>query len=487
MADRAPWWLDEGPPDPETEPLAGDAEADVAVVGGGFTGLWAALTLKQRAPGIAVTVLEAEHVGYGPSGRNGGFLETYWCALCRVRARLGDEGALALARASEGALVAVRALGEDVWLREGGMLEISTTPAQDAAVDEALQAAAELGVPERAVPLSRDELAEQCSSPVFRRGVFFPDAATVQPGRLVRALRRAALVAGVELHERSRATAIRQGEVATANGRLRAPEIVVATNARMTGWRPVRTRLTNFGSFVVLTEPVPELLEEVGWTGGEAITDGRMFLHYFRTTPDGRVLMGSGSGPVGRGGVLDDRFFGDQPTAARAEQGLRRLLPRLAEARVERWWGGPVDVSSDQLPFFGTVPGTRIHYGAGYSGNGVGPSWLGGQILASLATGADDEWTGLPLARRVPPRLPPEPLRFLGAALVRRAILAVERADEDGRRASAVARAVAALPASWASGSGRADDCHFDPFRSQQWSERGTPAIGFGRATLEPT
>jgi glycine/D-amino acid oxidase-like deaminating enzyme len=268
----------------------------------------------------------------------------------------------------------------------------------------------------------------------------------VQPARLVRALRRAALAAGVELHERSRATAIRPGAVQTALGRLRAPEIVVAANAWLTGWRPVRGRLTTFGSYVVLTEPVPELLAELGWQGGEGIADARMFLHYFRTTEDGRVLMGSGSGPVGHGGAVGERFFADQATAGRAERGLRRLLPALAAARVERWWGGPIDVSSDQLPFFFTLPGTRIHVGVGYSGNGVGPSWLGGRILASLVLGTADEWSRLPLAGRLPPRLPPEPLRFLGAAAIRRAILAVEEADEEGRPPPRAARAVASLP-----------------------------------------
>jgi glycine/D-amino acid oxidase-like deaminating enzyme len=228
---------------------------------------------------------------------------------------------------------------------------------------------------------------------------------------------------------------------------VRAPEIVVAINAAATGWRPVARHVTNFGSYVVLTEPVPELLEEIGWTGGEAIVDGRMFLHYFRTTNDGRVLMGSGSGPIGYRGNLDARFTSDGPTAARAEHGLRRLLPGLAEARIERAWGGPIDVSADHLPFFGTVPGGgHVHYGLGYSGHGVGPSWLGGQILASLATGRDDEWTGLALATRRVPSLPPEPLKRLGGGVVRSAIMACERADEDGRRAPLPARVAATLP-----------------------------------------
>ena len=190
---------------------------------------------------------------------------------------------------------------------------------------------------------------------------------------------------------------------------------MLATNAALTGWRPAARSLTNFGSYVVLTEPVPELLEQINWTGGEAIVDGRMFIHYFRTLDDGRVLMGSGSGPIGFGGKIDERFSCDRPSARRAEAGLRRLLPGLDGARIERSWGGPIDVSADHLPFFATKPGTRLHYGAGYSGHGVGPSWLGGQILASLATRVDDEWTQLPLATRRVPTLPPSRSAVSGA------------------------------------------------------------------------
>jgi glycine/D-amino acid oxidase-like deaminating enzyme len=422
----------------------------VAVVGGGYTGLWTAATLRERDPSLRVLLLEAEHCGAGPSGRNGGFLHGYWSSLARLRERLGDAAALELARAGDRVIPAVRDFcarrGEDVWLREAGLLRVSAAPAQDAAVDAAVEAARALGVPEEAVPLSRDEVAANCRSPVFRRGVRFRDGATVQPARLVRALRRAAVDAGVELFERTPVVGLRPGALETPAGRVRARDVVVATNAWAAGWRPVARRLTNFGSYVALTEPVPDLLAEIGWTGGEAIVDGRMFLHYFRTTPDGRVLMGSGSGPIGYGGRIDGRFTRDAPTAARAEAGLRRLLPALARARVAHAWGGPIDVSADQFPFFGTVPGTRVHYGLGYSGNGVGPSWLGGQILASLVLGADDDWTRLPLVRRDVTSLPPEPLKRLGGGLFRAAILALEEAEEGGRAPTTAARAIAALP-----------------------------------------
>jgi glycine/D-amino acid oxidase-like deaminating enzyme len=434
------WWLEEAAAaidDDVSGPLAGDVDADVCIVGGGYTGLWTALGIKERDPGAHVVLLEADRCGVGPSGRNGGFLHGYWASIGRAREVLGDEGAIAVARAGEGILPAVRALGGDVWLREGGMLTVSTTPEQDAALDESVAAAAAVGAPQHAVPLDRDEVAERIRSPLFRRGVFFPECATVQPARLVRVLRRKAIDAGVELHER---TPVRRIED------VRARSVVVATNAWTTGWRPVRRHLTNFGSYVVLTEPVPELLAEIGWTGGEAVIDGRMFIHYFRTTEDGRVLMGSGSGPIGFGGRVDGRFTHDVATAARAELGLRRLLPALAGARIERAWGGPIDVSADHLPFFRTVPGTRIHYGVGYSGSGVGASWIGGQILASLALGRDDEWTALPLATRRVPSLPPEPIKRLGGGLVRAAILACEEAEEAGRRPSVPVRAAAAVP-----------------------------------------
>jgi len=409
--------------------------------------------VRELEPAARVAVLEAALCGEGPSGRNGGFLHGYWSALGRLRDVFGDGGALAVAQAASAIVPGVRRFvegrGVDVWLREAPMLEISAAPAQDEAIERAVAAARELGVEEEAVPLGASELAERCASPRFRRGVLFREGATVQPARLVRALRAAALDEGVTLHERTPVLRVRRGSpniLETPGGRVLAREVVVAVNAAAAGWRPLARRLTVFGSYVVLTEPVPELLERINWTGGEAIIDGRMFLHYFRTTNDGRVLMGSGSGPIGFRGRLDGRFTADARSVGRAEAGLRYLLPDLAAAKIERAWGGPIDVSADHFPLFGTVPGTRVHYGAGYSGNGVGPSWLGGQIIARLALGIADELTGLPLVNRHVRPLPPEPVKRLGGGLVRAAALRLEEAEEDGRRASLPVRAVAALP-----------------------------------------
>ena len=468
-----PWWIDDAGLGVVADPLSGSAAADVVVVGGGFTGLWTALALRERAPGLDVAVVEADFCGCGPSGRNGGFVHGYWSSLPTSRELFGGERALELARAGDRIIPGMRAFldarGEDAWLHTGGLLEISAAPGQDAAIAHGAAIARELGVPAEAVELDRAEVAARCASPVFRNGVLYRDGATVHPGRLVRALRNAVLGAGIRLYERSPVTRIENGSTSPAGrgvtpstrgtsgagasgaarvhtglGSIRAGAVVVATNAWMTGWRPVANRVTNMGSWVVLTEPAPEALAAIGWTGHEALTDGRTFLHYFRTTDDGRVLMGAGAGQIGFAGHVDDRFFADASTHRRAEAGLRRLLPGLADVRVERSWGGPIDVSADRLPFFGSRG--RVHFGVGYTGNGVGPSWMGGQILASLALGREDEWTTLPLVGRRPRPLPPEPFRYVGGRAIRSATLACEDAGEAGRREPPVMAAVAAIP-----------------------------------------
>ena len=452
LPSRPSWWLEEALAHRPTEvapPLARDLDVDVAIVGGGYTGLWTALAFREREPELRVALLEAREIGEGPSGRNGGFLHGYWASLPTLRRVLGDGAALQLAHASARIVPEVRAFcerrGEDVWLREGGLLEVSAGEAEDGGVESAIRAVRELGVEEEAELLDAVAVRARCDSPRFRGGVLFRDGATVQPARLALALKRAALDAGITLHERTPVTAVEPGRLETPGGTVRARHVVLALNVWGTAW-PLGGRQTNFGSAIVLTEPVPHLLEQIGWTGDEAIVDGRMFLHYFRTPPDGRVLMGSGSGRLGLGDHVGEAILDDVPAQARAERGLRTLLPALATAPIAARWSGPIDVSADKLPHFGTVADARIHFGAGYSGNGVGPSWLAGQILASLALGARDEWTALPLVDRHVRRLPPEPFRYLGGRAVRWGTLAAEEAAGEGRRAPLAARAAAAIP-----------------------------------------
>jgi len=436
--------------------LEGSIAADVAIVGGGYTGLWTALALKERAPRLNVALIEAAICGAGASGKNGGKCHGYWSSLPTVVAGFGDAGALAAARASSKAQDGIRAFvkgcGRDVWWREAGMIKVAAAPAQDAAIARHAAEARRLGVPDAVVPLSLKEMQARCASPAFRGAVLYPEGANVHPARLVRALRAAAAAAGVQIYEHSPLIRLETGAaknaVATPKGRIEAPEIVLATNTALAAYRAVRRHITNFSSFALMTDPNPDGLRAIGWNGEEGISDARMFIHYLRKTPDGRVLMGSGTGPVAfDGNDRLPRLSTDRASAERAERGLRRLLPGLGAVGIAHAWGGAIDVSSDRLPFFKTLPGTRVHYGCGYSGHGVNATYIGGQCLASLVLKSDDEWSRLPFCTRQPPRLPPEPFRYWGGAAIRRAIMSCEEAEEEGRTASWAARAVAALPA----------------------------------------
>jgi glycine/D-amino acid oxidase-like deaminating enzyme len=452
------WWFADAlaaeggaPPSPS---LAGEITADVAIVGGGFTGLWTALALRERAPRLSVALIEASLCGSGASGKNGGKVHGYWASLGGMEASLGADAALAVARAGTRAQDAIRrfatAPGRDVWWRESGNVRVSASPAQDAKVEACTATARRLGVPDTARALSPAEVATYCRSPVFRGGVYMPEGANVHPARLARALRQAAIEAGVAVYENTPLTGLDTGSpnrLRTPDGQILSREVVLATNTGLAGRREISPHVSVFSSYALMTEPAPEKLREIGWTGEEGLADMRMFVHYFRTTIDGRVLMGSGSGPISyNGDALDPALTLDAASAARAERGLRRLLPGLGDVRVAKVWGGGIDVSSDRLPFFRTLPGTRVHYGCGYSGHGVNPTYIGGQSLASLVLGEQDEWANLPFCRRELPALPPEPFRVVGGRFVRWGIIGCEEAEERGEAPGIVRRAAAAIP-----------------------------------------
>ena len=452
------WWFADAMQAEKGEPaspiLHGEVHADVAIVGGGFTGLWTALALRERAPHLSIVLIEASQCGSGASGKNGGKVHGYWASLANIAANIGADGALAVARAGARAQDAIRRFatspGRDVWWREAGNLRVSASPAQDAKIAICVEAAARLGVPDTAYALTPEEVARRCRSPVFRGGVFFPEGANVHPARLARELRRAALTAGVAIYENTPMTGVDRGapnRVRTPNGQIVARDVVLATNIALAKMSEVMRYVSVFSSYAVMTEPAAERLEAMGWTGDEGLADMRMFVHYFRKTRDGRVLMGSGSGPISYAGdAQDPRLTLDRASAARAEKGLRRLLPAFADVPLAKAWGGGIDVSSDRLPVFRTIPNTRIHHGCGYSGHGVNPTYIGGRCLASLVLGAKDEWSTLPLCTREPPSLPPEPFRVIGGRAVRWAIIGCEEAEEQGRKGSVPVRLIAQLP-----------------------------------------
>jgi glycine/D-amino acid oxidase-like deaminating enzyme len=448
------WWQEEALPSAGFAPLEGELAADVVVVGGGYTGMWAAWFVKELEPRAHVVVLEAERCGAGPSGRNGGFVNEMWFILPGLRRRFGDAAALQVARAAQEAVQGIgrwcEGQGVDAWYRAGGYLQVSTAPAHDGAWRMIADACAELGVPEACQPLSQAEVRSRCDSPIFRVGAFYPGAATVQPARLALGLRTRLAERGAALFEGSSVRRLRaEGtgvEARTDRGWVRARSAVLATGPALAAHRPLRRRLTVTSSHMLITEPVPDVLEEVGWTGGECITDSRAMLHYFRTTPDGRIAFGWGGGRVALDARLNGRAEVDGSVVAELERHLVRFFPALEGRWIEHAWGGPIDVSPTHLPVLGSIERGRIHYAFGYTGNGVGPSHLAGRILASLALDRRDGPTRLALVEPPPVRVPPEPLRYGGGTIVRAALLRRERLEEEGRQPDRLTRFLAGLP-----------------------------------------
>jgi glycine/D-amino acid oxidase-like deaminating enzyme len=449
------WWLEEAGAVEARPPLTRPLSADVLVIGGGYTGLWTAWHVLEAEPGARVALLEGEVCGQGPSGRNGGFCESMWLSAPALRERFGEGPARDLLEASSRSVEEIGAWCAeqevDAWFDQSGYICVSTAPAFDGVGRDAVEAAAELGAPERVVGLSAAEVRVRCASPRFRGGVLIGDFATVQPARLALGLRRRLIERGALVFEASRVERLRRvsgGLLAeTANGCVRAPAAVLAMGPAARGVRPLRTRLSVTSSHIVLTEPVPDLLEEIGWTGGECLTDGRTLIHYFRTTRDGRIVFGWGGGRLAWGARLDGRAEVDREVAAQVGADLLRLFPGLENRRLTHAWGGPIDVSPSHIPQVGSLPGAPVHFAFGYTGNGVGPSQLTGRILASLALDRRDEVTRLPIVDSGPGALvPPEPLAWLGGSLVRAALVRRERIEQEGGHADPLTRAVCAAP-----------------------------------------
>ncbi len=448
------WWLREalarenGPASP---PLTKDVNADVVIVGGGFTGLWTAYFLTQANPDLGIVVLEQDICGGGPSGRNGGFASGWWDELDGLVTLYGPEAAVRACRAISASITGIgqfcEAHGIDAWFKRAGYMYAVTSAAHEKLCEEMVQLAGEVGASDELVELPPAEVRARCVSPAFRGGAFMRDGASVQPGLLVRGLRRVVLERGVAIYEGTTVTGLKAGPpavVATPRGTVRAKRVVLALNAWATGWPQLQRRLVAWSSYIVLTAPAPERLAAIGWTGGELISDFRTSLRYFRTTRDGRIAFGGGGGRARR--TIDDAFTHDTRAVMEAAQGFRLMFPTFADVPLEDAWGGPIDVSPTHLPVFGALEPGNLYFALGYTGNGVAPTHLAGQVLADLVTGRDTDAVRLPMVNPRPRLFPPQPFRSWGAAVVRRAMIARETAEEQGRRPSFLVAQLARMP-----------------------------------------
>jgi glycine/D-amino acid oxidase-like deaminating enzyme len=442
FADARPlsFWLDDLPGRDPHPALAGAVEADLAIVGGGYTGLWAALAAKAEDPARGVVVLEADRCSQGASGRNGGFVQASLThGLSNGVTRFGDEIERLERLATENFLGLVDDLDRyeiEADFETSGDVTFALEPHEISWLEEEAELARRFGYDVEL--LDREQAREQVNSPTFLAGLWTrTGSALVHPGKLGAGLRAAAERTGVQIFEsspvhelRPRGTAV---ALTTPGGELTARRALVATSAYPAPLRTIRRYVAPVYDYALMSEPLSaEQRAAIGWRGRQGLSDVQNQFHYYRLSSDDRILWGGYDAVYRYGGPVDARLDVDDATFAKLAQHFFTTFPQLRGLRFSHRWGGAIDTCSRFSVFFGTELEGRVAYAVGYTGLGVAASRFGARVALDLLDGRETEATRLNFVRRRPLPFPPEPLRSAVIQLTRNRLAAADR--RQGRR-----------------------------------------------------
>ncbi len=450
---RYSYWLDSCGDDlTPREPLPGDRDLDVAIVGGGYTGLWTAYYLARSDPGLRIGVVERDVCGFGASGRNGGWCSALFAASRqRIVAAHGRDAAVAMDKEMRATVDEVARVvaeeGIEADLCKGGTLTLATSPAQAARVRAEVAEEAAWGGDH--VWLEPHEVERRVRVASCLGAAYTSHCAALHPARLVRGLARVVEGLGVTIYEQTPALALHEGRVETARGTVKAPVVVRATEGYTPSLAGQRRVLAPVYSLMIVTEPLDDgRRETIGWEGRETLTDGRHLIIYAQRTADGRIAFGGRGAPYHFGSRIEDRFDLDDRVFGELQRVLLQLFPVLQGVRITHRWGGPLGVPRDWFPSVGFDRRTGMAWAGGYVGDGVATTNLAGRTIADLVLERDTDITRLPWVGHRSPRWEPEPLRFIG---INAALKAMEMADaaelrtgRPSRRGSFVRRLIGA-------------------------------------------
>lgn len=443
------WWRSEGGPPAPRAPLAGPCEADVAIVGAGYTGLWSAYYLARADPSLRIVLLEAEVAGFGASGRNGGWISGFFSGPARTYLRRSTpEAYLALQRrmfetVDEIASV-TRRHGIEADLLKGGHLAVALGPAQLEHLRREVAAAHRLGLGEQDLRLlGADELGRRVRVAGALGASFSPHLARVHPVKLLGGLARAVQELGVELYEQTPVTAIEPHRALTARGTVSARWVIRATEGYTAGLRGQHRALVPMNSSMVITEPLGEKAwDEIGWEGCEVMGDGAHVYVYLQRTADGRIAIGGRGVPYRFGSRTDGRGATAPATVAVLRSKLDSMFPAAAGAALEHAWSGVLGVPRDWCVSIDADPGSGLARAGGYVGEGVAAANLAGRTLTELILGSGGELSRLPWVGRRPRRWEPEPLRWAAINGVYSLYRRADAAESRSGRPSGLARLV---------------------------------------------
>lgn len=425
-----------------------DEVSDVVVVGAGFTGLWTALYLSELEPTLSVTVLESHHVGFGASGRNGGWssalLPMSTASLAREH---GRERTLAFERAMKEAIdeIISRAMSWGIGdtVAKGGYVQLARSVSQEARLLETLEEARAWGTTEDDLRyLDVSEAGSLVNASDCRGALFTPHCAAIHPGALVRALGEEAVRRGVRIHEGVEVLAIESGSVLTDRGPMVAPISVRATEAFTTRLRGSRRRVLPLYSMMVATEPIDRnLLDRIIDPRRPTFNDARHLIVYGQRTADDRIAFGGRGAPYHFGSKIHESFDHHQETARHLVESVRDFFPELKHTGFTHHWGGPLGAPRDWTCSVAFDPRSGLGHAGGYVGDGVTTANLAGRTLADLIVGRSTDLTGLPWVGHRSRSWEPEPLRWIAVnAMARLAGFADRREERTGRRAVNVER-----------------------------------------------
>jgi glycine/D-amino acid oxidase-like deaminating enzyme len=432
-------WLDDPARPPALPALSEDSQADLVVVGGGYSGLWTALRALERDPGRSVVLLEAGRCGHEASGRNGGFAsaslthgfgngQARWPEEMAVLDRLGADNLRAIGET-------VSCHGIDCHWETTGELTVARAPHQ---VAELAAAAADMRAAGHDVQvLDAQQTRARLDSPAYLGGLLDPHGtALVEPARLAWGLREACLGLGAVVHEGSVVTGLDDDGsavvVRTEHGSVRAARVALATNAFPPLLRRLRLMVVPVYDHVLMTEPLSEAqLASIGWAGREGVGDAGNLFHYSRLTRDSRILWGGYDAGYHFGSRIDRSLEQSDRVHALLARHFLATYPQLEGLTFSHRWGGVIDTCTRFSAFFGTACSGRVGYALGFTGLGVAATRFGADVVLDLLDGEETERTTLRMVRERPPPFPPEPVRYAGIQATR---WSMARADAHGGR-----------------------------------------------------
>jgi glycine/D-amino acid oxidase-like deaminating enzyme len=445
------WWRSLPSPPPR-ESLRGTIEADVAIVGAGYTGLWTAYYLKRAQPSLRVVIVEAQRAGFGASGRNGGWVSGFFSGPARVYERSGGRAALAALQRTMFATVdeVERVLEReriDADFVKSGQLDVALDRAQAQRLKVRVRALHALGFDERDLrELDREQLAARVHIERAQLAGFSPHVARVQPAKLLGGLAAAVERAGVTIYERTPIHEIRPGEARGEGAAVRARWIVRATEGYTSSLRGLRRALVPMNSSMIVTEPLPaHVWERIGWAGSELLGDGAHVFAYLQRTADGRIAIGGRGVPYRFGSRTDGDGRTAQATVAQLRGKLGELFGDLGGAQIEHAWSGVLGVSRDWCVSVDADRASGLAWAGGYVGEGVAAANLAGRILRDLLLDEPSALRELPWVGRVSRRWEPEPLRWPAIRGVYALYRHADRVERRSGRASRLGARVDAL------------------------------------------